>query len=1304
MAENINIKVLIDAAQSAKTIQETKKALRDLRTAALQVEEGSQAFQDITTAAGQLQDRIGDLAATTKYLGDDLKNLKGFTSIAQGIAGGFAIAQGAAQLFGVENGKVEESIMKLQTAMSLLQGVQAVGEVLQKESAATLFIQNGLRKAAVALAGEQAIAEAAVAVSTGTATVAQRALNAAMNANPILALVGLLATAATALFMFSKDTKEATKAEEEAKKASEERTKALEAEKDAYESFIGKEAAGYQTLAAQLAATNPKSQERLDLIKQINDTYGTTLKNLSDENEFQKQVTESISEYITFLKQKYALQSQQKAIETALGKQATLEKEILDLEIQRGVVQTQLNAKKLGVYRDINIEQTPEWKQVQATQKLIDEKKNQIKAEEGVVNSAIQNSVKLSQQIKTSGLRTSTERVENEKKTNEKVLKEHKDFVADYKSLDETIVKNTEDIQTQIIDGWTNTYEKQSLELKASMESQKQTIIDEYNSALDNVNENFKSWAESSNITLKGLDTSQIQSYYDKFVASQVGLNQKLEILETQKTVKLDQINRSYLTQQEALFKEQSDKIKELILESTNVVLATSEYQRYINYVELKTKQLKETVVQANKDTYDRVAKEYLRALKDFNDYQELTKDIAKKAGTEAYLSSKGFYELRTQDLQNLSAEQTLLYEQNITDSKEFIERFSKWNTELMKIGSSTRDLMNEQSRLNRENTLYIKTIEAIKEAGGILDFSEDLTKAFIKEGEAITGADITLLNYLDTLQKVGMTTPEDTKRILNFGEAISVVKDSVDVVGTAWMSVSKTSKDNIGQIIYNVLDLGRTISKNEIGQNKLLSAVYLDKLNILKGAEKDISAEIVASNQRNIDNNQKFIDGQKSLITAYKETLKDKSLTPIDAERYKNELAKAEEELKKFEENQKKFVEKQSTQKSFAVKPTGPDQIGLEQLIKDYPELNNKIVTLLEERYNAMTKVENEFYEESKNNLFMSLQKGEITQEQYDKRTEILEISHQENLLSIDVSYGKKGQDALQENEKKKGAIIKSEQDKVKASKEEFVQELIALEQTLQSGIMDMINAEYELRIDNINREYDVRIGNIAAEARAYELSLQDRTAAEIQVAQKKQAFEDEQDQLKLERDNKINQLRKEQFNKQKAADIIQAGINGALAITRALAETGPFALAIQGLVAASVAAQIGFIAAQQPAFADGGLVTGPGGPKDDKISARLSNGESVINAKSTKMYAPILSAINQAGGGKAIPFAKGGLVTNTPPPMTIGEKAMVVDTSRLEQAINRLNERPVETYVKESRITAAQSQSQKEKRRTSF
>ena len=361
--QNINIKLLIDAADAAKSVQETKKALRDLKTAALQVEEGSQAFNDISSAAGKLQDRIGDLAATTKYLGDDLKNLKGFTSIASGIAGSFAAAQGAAALFGGENKQLEASLLKVQSAMGILQGIQAVGEVLQKESAASLFLQNGLRKAAIALAGEQAIATAAVAVANGTATVAQRALNAAMTANPIIALVALLVTATAALYAFSTSSDKSTKKTEEAKKASEDRTKALADESKAYGDFIGKEMAGYQTLATQLAQSNPKSQERLDLITKINETYGTTIKNLSDEKLFQDQVSKSVETYIGFLKQKYALQSQQKSIEESFGKQATLEKELLDLSIKRGIQQSILNSKQLTTYRDIDLKSTPEYQQ-----------------------------------------------------------------------------------------------------------------------------------------------------------------------------------------------------------------------------------------------------------------------------------------------------------------------------------------------------------------------------------------------------------------------------------------------------------------------------------------------------------------------------------------------------------------------------------------------------------------------------------------------------------------------------------------------------------------------------------------------------------------------------------------------------------------------------------------------------------------------------------------------------------------------------------------------------------------------------
>ncbi|NVO33274.1 coiled-coil domain-containing protein [Hymenobacter lapidiphilus] len=67
---------------------------------------------------------------------------------------------------------------------------------------------------------------------------------------------------------------------------------------------------------------------------------------------------------------------------------------------------------------------------------------------------------------------------------------------------------------------------------------------------------------------------------------------------------------------------------------------------------------------------------------------------------------------------------------------------------------------------------------------------------------------------------------------------------------------------------------------------------------------------------------------------------------------------------------------------------------------------------------------------------------------------------------------------------------------------------------------------------------------------------------------------------------------------------------------------------------------------------FADGGFVSGPGGPKDDAIPAMLSNGESVINARSTSMYGPVLSWINEMGGGKGwARYATGGFAGAAPP-----------------------------------------------------
>lgn len=59
---------------------------------------------------------------------------------------------------------------------------------------------------------------------------------------------------------------------------------------------------------------------------------------------------------------------------------------------------------------------------------------------------------------------------------------------------------------------------------------------------------------------------------------------------------------------------------------------------------------------------------------------------------------------------------------------------------------------------------------------------------------------------------------------------------------------------------------------------------------------------------------------------------------------------------------------------------------------------------------------------------------------------------------------------------------------------------------------------------------------------------------------------------------------------------------------------------------------------------FSVGGYVSGDGTATSDSIPAMLSNGESVMTARATSMFSPILSAFNQLGGGVPIIVNNGG------------------------------------------------------------
>lgn len=97
--------------------------------------------------AAELKDRIGDAKTLTDAFNPDAK-FKALTSSLSGVAGGFAAVQGGMALFGAESEDVQKTLLKVQSAMALSQGLQSVGESIDsfKQLGAVINSTTGFQK------------------------------------------------------------------------------------------------------------------------------------------------------------------------------------------------------------------------------------------------------------------------------------------------------------------------------------------------------------------------------------------------------------------------------------------------------------------------------------------------------------------------------------------------------------------------------------------------------------------------------------------------------------------------------------------------------------------------------------------------------------------------------------------------------------------------------------------------------------------------------------------------------------------------------------------------------------------------------------------------------------------------------------------------------------------------------------------------------------------------------------------------------------------------------------------------------
>lgn len=150
--EQIGIDLLLNSGAAATSVRELKQSIRDLQSEALKAgAAGDEALAaKFTAAAGKARDRMGDLNKEINTMQDTGSKLGAITGVARSLAGGFAAAQGAAALFGSTSKDLEKTLLKVQGALALSQGISELaqaGEQFKIMKAVAIDAMKGIKAA-----------------------------------------------------------------------------------------------------------------------------------------------------------------------------------------------------------------------------------------------------------------------------------------------------------------------------------------------------------------------------------------------------------------------------------------------------------------------------------------------------------------------------------------------------------------------------------------------------------------------------------------------------------------------------------------------------------------------------------------------------------------------------------------------------------------------------------------------------------------------------------------------------------------------------------------------------------------------------------------------------------------------------------------------------------------------------------------------------------------------------------------------------------------------------------------------------
>ena len=202
-------------------------------------------FTRMAAEAASYKDAIGDTAQAVRLLSSDTATLDAGIEAFQGLAGAASIATGVMGMLGSENEDVQKAILKVQSAIGILNGVQAIANTLNKDSILMLKLKQF---------GESANAKTTVVATTATTanTVVTNANRIATQAwNTVKAIskallgdfTGLILVGAGALATYAMFTDDSTEADKKNADALKDQKSEAESLADTLSNKLGTETA-----------------------------------------------------------------------------------------------------------------------------------------------------------------------------------------------------------------------------------------------------------------------------------------------------------------------------------------------------------------------------------------------------------------------------------------------------------------------------------------------------------------------------------------------------------------------------------------------------------------------------------------------------------------------------------------------------------------------------------------------------------------------------------------------------------------------------------------------------------------------------------------------------------------------------------------------------------------------------------------------------------------------------------------------------------------------------------------------------